>query len=168
MSETYAERIFISKTRTAAVVEPLEIERPHPVLWVEDLQLWDEPKFLLKLWVVTEGEFHCFLPTGCYMFTLQNICDIQCFRLVSIMYLGMCIETGFRYLTSCETLCTVERITKKTTMSILQNYFQMQQQFMDDGGPILYCHQLVLSSEYNITRMVIRCVPESFRALVML
>jgi hypothetical protein len=26
----------------------------------------------------------------------------------------------------------------------------------------------VLSSEYNITRMVIRCVPESFRALVML
>jgi hypothetical protein len=51
---------------------------------------------LLKLWNVTVGEFDCVLPTCCYqMFTLLDICDIQCGRLVVyIVFLGMCVETG--------------------------------------------------------------------------
>jgi hypothetical protein len=41
------------------------------------------------------GEFDCVLPTGCYqMFTLRDICDIQCGRLVYILFQGMCVETG--------------------------------------------------------------------------
>jgi hypothetical protein len=82
----FTERIVISTTRTAALVETLEIGRPYPVLWVEVIQLWDDP-MVLKLWGVTVGEFDCVLPTGCYqMFTLRDICDIQCVRLVSIVY----------------------------------------------------------------------------------
>jgi hypothetical protein len=42
------------------------------------------------------------------------------------------------------------------------------QQFKDDSSPIFYCHQLVLGREYKIIRMVIRCVPGSYRALALL
>jgi hypothetical protein len=94
ISQNFTQRI-VSTTWTAALVEILEFGRPYPVLWVEVLHLWDDPMVLLKLWDVTVGDFDCILPTGCYMFMLRDICDIQCARLVvSIVYLGMCVETG--------------------------------------------------------------------------
>jgi hypothetical protein len=44
----------------------------------------------------------------------------------------------------------------------------MQHQFMDDGRPIFYSHQLVLGREYIITRMVGQGVPGAFRVLALL